>query len=154
MSAGITFLPDTNKVTKTLLNSHYMKFYPSKNITLSSEPHMITGENSKETAREYQWNVSVKTATVVPHNKPDLMTWNQEAKIDSIIEFSCPLDIKINKKVNKTLETYGPLVCNLQIMYPGHKAEVAPIVIGTMRYVPKCLINYLKMIGFNKNESK
>ena len=82
------------------------------------------------------------------------MTWNQEAKIDSIIEFSCPLDIKINKKVNKTLETCGPLVCNLQIMYPEHKAEVAPIVIGTMRYVPKCLINYLKMIGFNKNESK
>ena len=23
-----------------------------------------------------------------------------------------------------------------------------------MGYVPKCLINYLKMIGFNKNESK
>ena len=23
-----------------------------------------------------------------------------------------------------------------------------------MGYVPKCLINYLKMIGFNENESK
>ena len=49
------------------------------------------------------------------------MIWNQEAKICSIIEFSCPLDININKKVNKKLENYGPLVRNLQIMYPEYK---------------------------------
>ena len=49
---------------------------------------------------------------------------------------------------------YGPLVHNLQIMYPEYKIQVAPIVIGAMGYVPKRLINYLKMIGFNKNELK
>ena len=72
----------------------------------------------------------------------------------SIIEFSCPLDININRKVNEKLENYGPLVRNLQIIYPEHKFQVAPIAIGAIGYVPKSLIKYLKMIGFNENESK
>ena len=42
--------------------------------------------------------------------------WDQEAKIRSIVEFSCPLDININRKVNEKLENYGPLVRNLQII--------------------------------------
>ena len=57
-----------DEVAKTLLNSHLKKFYPSKNITLSSEPEYIYKENSSE----YWCNVSVKTATQVPHNTPDL----------------------------------------------------------------------------------
>ena len=47
--------------------------------------------------------------------------WDQEANICSIIEFSCPLDININKKVNEKLENYGPLFRTLQIMYPKYK---------------------------------
>ena len=39
-------------------------------------------------------------------------------------------------------------------MYPEYKFQVALTVIGAMGYVPKCLINYLKMIRFNENESK
>ena len=38
-------------------------------------------------------------------------------------------------------------------MYPEYKFQVAPVVIETMGHVSKWLINYLKMIGFNKNES-
>ena len=67
------------------------------------------------------WNVSVKTVTKVPRDKPDLMIWDQEVKVCSIIEFSCPLDININKKVNEKLENYGPLARNLQIMYLEYK---------------------------------
>ena len=73
----------------------------------------------------------------MPHNKPNLMLQDQEAKICSIIEFSCPFLV----------------ARNLQIMYPEYKFQVAPVVIETMGHVPKWLINYLKMIGFNKNES-
>ena len=79
-----------DEVAKTLLNSHLKKFYPSKTITLSSGLEYIYKENSCE----YWWDVSVKIATKVPHNKPDLMTWDQATQICSIIEFSCPLDIK------------------------------------------------------------
>ena len=90
----------------------------------------------------------------VPHNKPDLIIWNQEAKICSIIEFSCLLDISINRKVNEKLENYDPYVHNLQIMYPEYKFQVIPLVIVTMGYTPKCLISYLKMIRFHGNESE
>ena len=39
-------------------------------------------------------------------------------------------------------------------MYSEYKSQVASTVIGAMGYVPKSLINYLKMSGFNENESK
>ena len=38
--------------------------------------------------------------------------------------------------------------------YPEYMFQIAFIVIGAKGYVPKCLINYLKMIGFNENELK
>ena len=38
--------------------------------------------------------------------------------------------------------------------YPEYKFQTAFIVIGAKGCVPKCLINYLKMIGFNENELK
>ena len=44
-----------------------------------------------------------KTAMKIAHNKPDLIIWNRESKICSVIEFSSPLDININKKVNEKL---------------------------------------------------
>ena len=57
------------------------------------------------------------------------MLWDQEAKIYSTIEFSCQLDININRQVTKKLENYDPLVRNLQIMYPEYKNQVDPIVL-------------------------
>ena len=139
-----------DEVAKTLRNTHLKKYHPSNEIKLSTEPEYIY----KKDHQEYWWNVSIKTATKVPHKKPDLIIWNRKSKICSIIEFSCPLDININKKTNEKLENYDPLVRNLQIMYPDYKFQVAPIVVGAMGYVSKTLTNYLKMIGFNEKESK
>ena len=132
------------------MNSYLKNFCPDKQITLSNDPEFIY----KEHPQVYWWNILIKTATKIPHNKPDLIIWNKETKLCSIIEFSCPLDTNISRKVNEKLETYGPLVRNLQILYPDYKYEVAPIIIGAMGYVPKSLINYLKMIGFDERESK
>ena len=82
------------------------------------------------------------------------MIWNQEGKFCSLIEFSCLLDMNMYRKVNEKLKNCGPLVTNLQVKYPEYKFQVAPIVIYTMGYVLKCLISYLKMIGFNENGLK
>ena len=90
----------------------------------------------------------------MPHNKPDLIIWNWETKVCTIVEFSSPLDINAIKKVSEKLEVYASLVRNLQIMYPGYKFEIAPIVVGAMGYVPKCLVTYLKMVGFEGKEIK
>ena len=45
-----------------------------------------------------------------------------------IIEISCPADDNITKKVEEKLNNYGPLVRNLQIMYPHYKIRMIPIV--------------------------
>ena len=86
-------------------------------------------------------------------NRPDLVISNRETKLCQIIEFSCPLHTNIGRKINEKLETYGPLVRNLQILNPKYKYEVALIIIGAMGYVPKSIINYLKLIGFDETES-
>ena len=106
-----------DEVAKMFLYSHIKKYSPDKKITLSNESEYIYTEKH----REYWWNVSIKTASKVPHNKPDLIIWNWEAKVCTIVEFSCPLDINAVKKVREELEVYAPLVRNLQIMYPGYK---------------------------------
>ena len=139
-----------DEIAKIVLNSHLKKFYSSKEVKFSSEPEYIYEKDH----REYWWNVSVKTATKVAHNKPDLIIWNRETKICSVIEFTCLLDININKKVKEKLENYGQLVGNLQIMYPDYKFQVVPIVVRIMGSVPKSLTNYLQMIGFSEKESK
>ena len=85
-----------DEVAKAVLNSHLKTFCPDKQITLSSDPEFICTEHP----RECWWNISIKTATRIPHNQSDLVIWNKETKLSSIIEFSCPLDTNIGKKVN------------------------------------------------------
>ena len=86
-----------------------------------------------------EWISSVKAATKVLHNKRDL---------------SFLLDINTTKKVSEKIEVYAPLVRNLQILHPGYKFEVAPIVVGAMGHHPKCLVTYVKMVGFEDKDIK
>ena len=66
-----------DEVSKSVLNSHLKIFRPDKQITLSSDPEFIY----KEHPRQYWWNILIKTATKIPHNKPDLIIWNKETKL-------------------------------------------------------------------------
>ena len=136
-----------DEVAKTFLYSHIKKYNPNKKITLRNESEYTCTEKP----REYWWNASIKTATKVPHNKLDLVIWNYKTKVYTIVEFSCPLDINTTKKVSEKLEVYAPL---LQILHSRYKFEIAPIVVGAMGYVPKCLVTYLKMAGFEGKDIK
>ena len=159
-----------DEVAKTFLYSHVKKYSSDKKVTLSNESEYIYIYIYlyiyisiyiyiyiyiyTEKPREYWWNVSTRTATKVPQNKSDLTIWNCETKVSTIVEFSCPLDISTTKKVSKKFEVYAPLVRNLQIMYPGYKFEIAPVVVGAMEYVSKCLVTYLKMVAFEGKDIK
>ena len=90
----------------------------------------------------------------MPHNKPDLIIWNYGTKVCTIVKLSCPLDINTTKKVSEKLEVYAPRVRNLQILHPNYKFEIAPIVVEAIGYVPKCLVTYLKMVGFEGKDIK
>ena len=103
----------------------------------------------KVNEHEYWWKISVKTITKIQHNKPDVVIWNHNEKLCSIIEFSCPADINISKKINEKMNSYGPLLRNLQILYPEYKFEMIPIVVGALGYVLNCLTQYLSQLGFN-----
>ena len=94
-----------------------------------------------------------KTATKIPHKKPDLVIWDKENKMCSIVEFSCPADINITQKVNDKINVYGLLIRNLQIMYPQYKFNMIPIIVGALGYIPKCLTSYLQDLGFDENEA-
>ena len=102
---------------------------------------------------EYWWNLSIQTATKIPHNKPDLLIWNKESKICSVVEFSCPADVNITKKIKEKLDTYAPLIRNLQIMHPTYRFQMIPIIVGALGYVPKCLKDYIKLCGFDNIET-
>ena len=52
-----------NEAANTVLNSILKKLCPDKQINLSSDPETI------------------KTATKIPHNIPDLVIWNKETKL-------------------------------------------------------------------------
>ena len=82
-----------------------------------------------------------------------------------IVEFSCPIDMNTTKEIAGELEVFATLVRNLQIMCPGYKFLIVSIVVGAMGYVPKChllghlfvpkcLVIYLKMVGFEGKEIK
>ena len=68
-----------------------------------------------------------------------MLIWNHNEKLCSIIKFNCPAVINIPRKINEKMNTYGPLLRNLQILYPEYKFEMIPFVVGALGYVPKCL---------------
>ncbi|XP_057295655.1 uncharacterized protein LOC130624072 [Hydractinia symbiolongicarpus] len=57
----------------------------------------------KEGCKEYWWNVPVKTATKVKHNKPDIIQWDLQSKTCKIIEISCPADVNVMGRGRKNL---------------------------------------------------
>ena len=101
---------------------------------------------------EFWWNIPVKTCKRVKHNRPDIVVWNHNTKECLIIEISCPLDINIVEKEREKENIYGPLVRNMQMMYPGYAFTFIPVVVGATGYVTSELSKYLTDAGFNNNE--
>ena len=81
---------------------------------------------------EYWWNISIMTAAKVPYNKPDIIFWNHEKVFCTGIDFDCPLDSIITEKLAETKNNYGPLIPNMQIMYPTYKFEMIPVIVGCL----------------------
>ena len=101
---------------------------------------------------EYWWNIPIKTATKIPHNKPDLVIWNHEKVVCTAVDFSCSLGLNITQKVAEKKNSYRPLIRNMQIMYPKYKFEMIPVVIGGLGYVQNDLKTYMKQLGFDDKE--
>ena len=130
-------------VAKTVLKALILKINPTDKFKHQQDPEYVF----KVKDCEFWSNLPIKTATKLKHNKPDNVAWDMAGKICKIIEISWPADVNITKKV-------GPLIRNLQIMYPHYKFQMVPIVIGALGYIPKCLEMYIHQLGFNKIETE
>ena len=101
-------------VAKSLLKSLILKQNPLDKYKHKKESEYVYNVGNVE----YWWNLSIQTTTKLPHNKPDIVIWNREQKTCNIVEISCPADTNISKKIEEKLNNYGPLVRNMQMMYP------------------------------------
>ena len=101
---------------------------------------------------EYWRNITIKAATKIPYNKPGLVTWNHEEAVCTVVNFSCPLDSNITKKVAEKKKNYGPLIRNMQIMYPNYKFEMIPVITGCLVYVQNDLKTHMKQLSFDDKE--
>ena len=98
------YLPLRYVIAKYVYNK--LLINDGQNRKLLQEPDHICNTNDKE----YWWDTPITTATKVKYNKPDLVIWNKTEKICTIIEFSCPADINISKKIAEKTDNYGPLI--------------------------------------------
>ena len=88
----------------------------------------------------------------LPHNKSDLLLWDCDEKICQVIEFSCPADINVSRKVEEKVAPYGPLIKNLKIMYKNLHFKMLPVVVGALGTIPNATKESLKEMKFSKTE--
>ena len=69
-----------------------------------------------------------------------------------MIEFSCPADINVPRKVKEKVATYGPLIRNLQIIYQDYRFKMLPVVVGALSNIPNATKKSLKEIKLSKIE--
>ena len=125
-----------------------------KQILLTTRHHSKTHYPKPEVTeeKEFRWNVKVKTTTNVKNNRLDLIMWDLHSKECQLVEFSCPGDTNVTRKIQEKENIYGPLLCNLQIIYPKYSYQFIPIIIGALGSIP-CNLKYnLKCLGFSEKE--
>ena len=89
-----------------------------------------------------------KTTTNAKNNRADLIIWDLNSKECQIVEFSCPGDINVTPKAQEKENTYGPLLRNLQILYPEYSYQFIPVIIGALSSIPCDLKYNLKSLDF------
>ena len=135
-------------IAKIVYNALIHKKNPSYRKQDLGSPEYI----HKESNMEYWWNIRINTATKIPHNKPVLIIWDRDENICQVIEFSCPADINVSRKVEEKVAAYGPLIRNLQIMYKDYHFKMLPVVVGALGTIHRATKESLKEMKFSKIE--
>ena len=131
-------------IAKHLFQPHRKKNSPSATFKDNRECEFVYKVNELE----YWWNISTKTITKISHNKPNVVLWNHNEKLCSIIEFICPADINFSRKIDEKMNAYCLHLRILQILYTEYKFEAIPIVVGAIGSVTKSLNTILKSAWF------
>ena len=95
----------------------------------------------------------MKTPANVRHNKPDLIVWKKNEKTCKVVEFSCPNDVNVTKKIQEKEDNYGPLLGAMQITSPEYRFSFVLIIVGALGKIPKELKTSIIKLGFNNDEA-
>ena len=135
-------------IAKYVYEQHLMKLVPRCKVEYSADEFIHSEGNI-----ECWWNLSIKTAMKTKNNKPYLIIWNSEIKTCQVVEFSCPADVNVSKKVSEKENIYGPLIHSMQLLYPDYKFEFIPIIVGALGSITTCLLQGIERLGFTGKES-
>ena len=109
-------------IASNVLKMIMKKNHQERHVKLLSEPEYVIKIDNHE------YSMSIKTATKISHNKPDLLLWDTDQKRCQVIEFNCPCDINLIGKTSYKINTYDPLIQDLQISYPQYWSEMISII--------------------------
>ena len=73
-----------DRMGKILYTSHMQKHFPETKVEQLQEPEYICRIKDME----YWWNIPIKSATKIPHNKHNLVIWNHEKFVCAVVDFS------------------------------------------------------------------
>ena len=93
---------------------------------------------------EFWWSVLITMPAKVKHNKPDLLIWCHNTKTCKIVEFSCPADKNVTKKIQEKEDNYELFIHMLQVTYTEYKFPFIPVIVGAMGAIPIDLKSNIK----------
>ena len=95
------YLPLCRYYLPTLLLNIYPKNFEKKT---NPDCKLVYNENlfiEKEGQMEFWWSASISTLAMVKNSNLDLLIWCRHTKTCKIIEFSCPADVNVTKKMQE-----------------------------------------------------
>ena len=106
-------------------------------------------EVTKTSTKEIWWNQHIHTTNKKKYNQPDIVVWEQQRKLCTIVELSVPLDFNVSSHQTSKVDKYVPLVSELPPNVPNYLYQIgtapsAPMMMGT-----KSLPEYLKKLNIS-----
>jgi len=79
-----------------------------------------------------KWNAKVYCDDYTSNNKPDMIIIDNEKKLITVIECSCPWDKNLTKKFKEKQEKYQVVRQQLKQQYSGYKVQQLNLIIGCL----------------------
>ena len=79
------------------------------------------------------------------HNRPDVVVIEKSERKWTLIDFSVPIDLNVEKKEREKCEKYESLASEIRKVYK-FRTEIVPVVIGALGTAPKELAGNLKKV--------
>ena len=102
--------------------------------------------STKDGDVEIYWDRRVETVRGCEHNRPDVVVIERSERKWTLIDFSVPMDLNVEKKEREKCDNYEPLASEIRKVYKV-RTEIVPVVIGALGTVPKGLAGNLKKLG-------